>query len=179
VEVLCDVPGYCVFSNWEFWVDYSGALRRALAATHSASDNYAAWLSDNRIQTLISEQFSNDPADKEAWKRGSETRQLGRFIARHNKQLPSPLTEATIDYATFVTLLNSDNKGAEESFKEVAIQRLDAPVTLMYWIVDNTEAVFAVSGIRQRSVGQGFYTSDPKLIDALRQSGKSLGLKVP
>jgi hypothetical protein len=167
IVIVCDVPAYCVFSDPRRWRAYEAALTDALART---AEKTVKWLERQLRSELLKEQFHDDPSQPNAWKAtgpGADEKKMTEFLQRHNNALQTTYTFANITFADFERLAEADHAAAANAVSQYTkVVLLRGRLGLMFWIVDGKEAIFAVPNFNDREQGQGFRTTDQRLINA-------------
>lgn len=174
IVVMCDLPSYGHFSAADESATFRAIIdeRGAQGATVDAM-----FLSAARRNGVLAVEFSGVGERWEEWKKDRKFRaKLQQFVERH--RLPKTVDE--LSYAEFQTHLSRVDKNALRRFTEHGdVFELDAPMPIHFWIVGDRNAVFSIPSYTDGSSEHGFRTSDPQLIQALKETFRRLSLDAP
>lgn len=171
IEVLCDFPAYGCFTNPDLWVDY-----RYVLSKKKANEKV-------RIELVCQDAEFRRRADVEFFKEAKDDwgewltkpavrKRLSNFLDRmsyENKNI------GELQLSTLYGLLRkADELTMKECFeREGGIREVEAIVRLDFWVFDGREAIFAFTNYAHGSSRAGFFTTDPRLINALRDIADS------
>jgi len=172
-----DFPGYCSFSDHDVWLQYKTSIEAAigrLPKTHNESPVKMAWLNPDLRRSVLKEQF--DPKDindaKDEWKnRGNNMALLTHYLDVHRGSIPTlpTVTPDTITYKQFASFVEHDQAIIIQCFLAAECKSVTDGLNLYFWIVDESEAVFAIPNYNARNQSVAFYTRDKALVDGLLQ----------
>lgn len=164
ILIVCDVPTYGFLSDRTTWLKYRQALETKIENDVIVK---IECLSESRMTDLVNEQFNLSAEDFTEWKNVDTNREKLEAFLRYD--YPSwTLSELALD--DFLGLVASyAARTTEASFAGALVQELNFNMPLYFWIVDRTQAIFAIPTFAQRDFGftYGFYTSDTRLVGAL------------
>jgi hypothetical protein len=125
-----------------------------------------AYLSERLRREVHDVQFADAKPSWELWKNQEANKKpLELLLRRYGEGLE--LRDLTFEHLADV-LIKTDERVLREAFAAVEQQAIDNAYPLFFWIVDGTQAVFALASYVNPSAEYGFVTKDPKLIAALR-----------
>lgn len=170
IEILCDFPAYGCFTHPDYWLAYHDELRnKRINKIHI----HFKCQDEEFRNKADAEFFSQMKRDWSGWLVEPGNRaQLRKFLdcmSYENlnvDELTEPKFNELIKEADELTL--KDCFAGKGTISEVkAIVRLD------YWIIDKYKAIFAFTNYAHGSSRSGFFTTDQKLISALKDIGDS------
>lgn len=167
--ILCDHPGYGVFSTPEDFDEYLVAIRTKAPRIPVKM----MWMEGSLRETLRRNQFG--PGSIPNWNRWrtEHRKQVVRVLERWQEYFPgetSPSDATSISREAFEALLDAIHAFLiEHRFRDVVrMPDMALNMPMYFWIADGRRAVVALvpAGPSAREIG--FRTSDPNLISALQ-----------
>ncbi len=161
VVILCDFPAYGALSNPDAFLQYRHAIEERAAGGVTIE---VACLNDGLRAAAIETELEKT-ADWKSWRRKPKNfEHLQKLLIRHGRHNKPD----SVDREDIARLLCIDDKRTlDETFGSAHRCALGTPVPLYLWLVDGSQAVFAIPSFKQRSIEHGFYTMDPRLIEGL------------
>ena len=170
IDILCDFPAYGCFTHPDFWLAYHDELKKKRI---------------NKIHVHITcqdEEF-RDKADVEFFREISRDWSEWSVKTKNRERL-----QRFLDCISYENL-NIDQL-SESKFYELIketdilmfkdcftgkgnVSEVKALIRLDYWILDGDRAIFAFTNYTHGSSRSGFFTTDQKLISALKDIGDS------
>jgi hypothetical protein len=163
IDVLCDLPGYGELSD-ELAAEQ---IRSLLRQQKGRGVEVQITVYGSELQEeMLREQIRHQRDRWDEWLRSPDYGpKLRSYIERHG--FPDELEQLTPD--RYVALSLEVHRGImEHDLQRFEPTTLRDPVPLYFWMIDGTEAVFAIPAYTADASEHGFYTSDARLIDALR-----------
>jgi len=165
IDICCSSITHGILSDHIAWTDFRFAIADRL--NHGIKVRIIA--GNEEVRRLIHrsqfEQAYND------W--GEWLRQSSPLVSRTRQFINHYSTITALECHTPETfkkdVLALSRQAIHEWFKIAEITEIDNYVPVYYWIVDGTQAVFAIGSIASRSTIQGFLTSDLGLITSLQR----------
>jgi len=162
IVIVCDYPCYSYFSDHNKWMDYRMAIEKA---AHNGLKVTIKFLNESKRRELVKTQFRYKDSDPDAWKNPPEIETHLKDLLRIEK---SKFTVENITFHELLDIIEQAQKLALTSyFKMANLEETADSLPLYYWIIDDKEAIFSIPSFTEYDKEKGFYTSDPKLIDAL------------
>jgi hypothetical protein len=159
--IFCDNPsGYGLWSNPKHHADYVAIIQE------KASIVQLVRLRPSKQKNLYKEQIERFGT----WEKWRDDRRMSEFLAKYGD---AGVTQDSISPDTFVDLLaRADESVWRQVFCSVQKHTTNAQMPLFFWIADRGKlghhAVFALVPFTQGVYEHGFYTTDQRLINALR-----------
>ena len=169
-----DLPGYCSFSDPQTWLEYKSAIEEAITRLPRFGNESAvklAWLNAECRKLVVKEQFdpANITARNDRWiTRDNVSNLLEGYLYVRRATFPQ-VTTATITYQQFESIVEHDQLKIIESFGGAECKTVAQMLNLYFWIIDESEAVFAIPNYSARNQSVAFYTRDKALVDGLSQ----------
>ncbi len=163
IRIMCDVPGYGVFSQEKEFRQYWNILKE------KAEDNIEISIALPKKEVRIEQtrkEFESYGWDEMKKNNGDEIKSL--FAANQNK--PPILDEISFD--DFLDSIEKKYCSLIEEvqvhkYKNIKIIEIDKFPSYFYWVVDGMNAVFTMPKFDGDETEQCFFTSDDRLIKAL------------
>lgn len=164
IVIVCDVPCYCIFSGPNEWLVYRNALETAVL-NREQRPVQIVWMNSDRRQQLLREQFKpSSDDDATVWKTDVVRKRLTLFLERYARDKNANL----ITYAEFNAIVEHQHAKIITDLQAAELKEHRDRLHLLFWIVDDEEAIFAIPNFADRGRGLGFYIRDKKIIDGLR-----------
>jgi hypothetical protein len=161
IDIFCDLPAYGNFSSPQRFLDYKHKLEDKLGQRLTVE---MTCLNKEGRSALFEEQFGHD-ADWEKKKHSEDFRPLLADFLGDHKRL-SELDSLTRD--TFSGMLEErDNLMLTRSLSRATITETKAHVPIYFWLIDESEAIFAIPSLSEKELEHGFTTTDSRLIRCL------------
>ena len=166
LELFYDVPGYGVFSDPPGWLAMRQAIERKTALGVAVS---VSLYSPNRRREVLEEQM-NHRNDKEVeWPNPPDLiPELQRYLVHEQR-----IVDRHLSSDSFIEIsLGVHEKIFTEVFGHLPVVMVEDLMPLYFWIIDGREAIFAIPAFGEDASEFGFFTSDPRIIKALRNMKK-------
>jgi len=161
VIILCDFPAYGALSNPEAFREYRHALEER---SDGGVTIEVACLNDDLRAAATDAEFPKTEQWPEWRQKETNLDHLQKLLARHGKRAKAE----TVTREQVIELLCAEDKRTlDETFGGAHRCQVKNAVPLYLWLVDGSQAVFAIPSFNHRSVEHGFYTMDPRLIEGL------------
>lgn len=150
VTIMCDIPEYGHYSNYEETFRYVAAL---LGLHARKIDINLAVYGKDKVKEAIVAQF-NKPLDR---LRGQELENLKNYKKRVDEKIG--------DSKQLRESLARHTENTCEQFKAfTTLVRVEKKMPVYFWIIDNRVAIFSFAGLRIKPYAVAFKTIDPMLI---------------
>jgi len=164
IDIFCDLPAYGNFSSHHHFLDYKHKLENKLGQRDKRGRRLTikmTCLSKEGRSALFEEQFGHDD-DWEKKKHSANFRTLlVDFLEEHQRL--SELDGLTRD--TFSGLLEEeDNLMLTKVLSRATITETKDHVPIYFWLIDESEAIFAIPIPGDEELEYGFTTTDANLI---------------
>lgn len=166
IDILCDVPGYGLFSSPHTWVDYKTLLARKI--------------SDPDIQVrIITLDFSernslydrHRPSNSEEWNVALKDVKFRNNAINFSQRYMDGKPLEEISYSDFLqTHRNEQHFCLIHDFRHAQKYEIENPreMPIYCWIVDSKMAIFVIRILTDNeNLEYGFFTSDGKLVETL------------
>jgi len=155
IRIACDVPGYGMFSNYEWFVNYQSALKRKAGLADVRMTVFSrAWR-----DSITRLQFSD--RSFETFRR---TPRFREFLTRFGKDSLSIQTLPDL-----MRVIEDQEVTVLNEFRGVKRREHRSRFPIFLWIVDDRVAVFSMPKLSAGAGEAGFRTYDPKLIGELKR----------
>ncbi|MFN0055833.1 MAG: TIR domain-containing protein [Planctomycetales bacterium] len=161
VMVLCDFPCYGIFSCRRLYNRYESILKKLIESDISIEFIFPNAECRRELQEI---QFGND---QRAWSnliRDDQFKENLKVFEKREKRQPK------IDsIQKFHECLESvhDRRLLRLATEQAQVYEISEVPRLFMWIVDKKRAVFTIPMVGSKSNEQGFYSSEPEVLDAL------------
>lgn len=170
IEILCDFPAYGCFTHPEYWLAYHHELQNK--RINKVHIHIKCQDEEFRIKA-DAEFFRQMRRDWGEWLVEPKNRaQLRNFLdcMSYENQHVDELTEDKFDEI----IKEADRLMFKDCFAgKGSVSEVEAIIRLDYWIIDKYRAIFAFTNYAHGSSRSGFFTTDQKLISALKDIGDS------
>jgi hypothetical protein len=166
IIIFCDVPAYGCFRAHDHHVKYRQAIERKILDNDKKSIQLTFLNEEWRLRALL-EQY---PFEGDEWNKMKKDK--GHLLAEFLVHYGDENTSETLTKDTFLDLIEKLNlRILNQEFSSKA-KEVSVAMPVIFWLVDNKEAVFAVPAYEQDIVTLGFSTSDQSLIAAFKEMSK-------
>jgi len=169
IEIVCDVPGYGIFSTHSEWVKYKNKVWECIGDPNISVS--IVTLDHNARNELYEMFFPNDNVEwQELVRKESFASKLKIFSQFYmgNKAVNE------ISFKEFMDAHKSEQDGLlKKEFKHAKQYEISShkEMPVYYWIVDKSSAVFAFRVLEEKEndFEHGFVTTDSKIIESIRR----------
>lgn len=165
IVISCDCPSYGIFSHHRAWRDYVKTIEEKMDNNVKVS---LTCPDSNMRDHFNREQFAKEGEDWDYWKKSKPIADRLSII------LPSRLPETNIDSLTRESFLRMLEKADLEmltgAFARAEKHEIPMFVSMFFWIIDDSQAIFSFSTMSEQNSEHGFYTVDMKLISAFLET---------
>lgn len=162
--IFCDLPAYGSFTSHDNHIKYRQTIERKI---FDGKNVELTFLNKGWRDRVLDEQFHFEGNEWESWKVEKE-KLLDEFLAHYGSD--HKRNELTKEgFSQIVDRLN--NRLLSEEFLNKA-KEVGAFMPLLFWLIDDKEAVFAIPVYKRDVATLGFRTSDQSLIEAFKEMSK-------
>jgi hypothetical protein len=169
VLILCDYPAYACFSNSRGFRQYQLAIEDLISRKKIVR---LICFDETRQDSYLPHVFH---VEKEAawqeWRSSAiNLKRLKRFIKSHKQEAKLPnVSHDSISPEEFARLMRVPNRTMfNHSFFHAERRQTKEAAPIFFWLIDNKEAVFAISSLAKGVSEYGFWTRSPELVKALK-----------
>lgn len=205
--IVCDVPGYCLFSNRKAWLEYERAIKkyrlkkrarldlifldqerrlaRMTEQLRAAVDDWQKWVkSERNVANLEILWHHLSPSDQLALL-GQPVQVLDPKDIETDVRPPTysrqqfPALARSISPSSFLKLLNQQHRAVlEDAFRGQPVKQVSVDLPVYYWVADDRRAIFSIPNISPQETEHAFVTNDQRLIRALLSMQERLSHQV-
>jgi hypothetical protein len=164
IDIFCDLPAYGNFSSHQQFLDYKHKLENKLGQRDKQGRRLTiemTCLSKEGRSALFEKQFGQE-ADWEKKKHSDDFRPLLVDFLEDHQRL-SELESLSRD--NFSGMLEEEDKlMLSKVLSRAKIFETRAHVPIYFWLIDESEAIFAIPCLSEKELEHGFSTTDSNLI---------------